>query len=163
MYTKITQVAYTLMTLSEAKAHLNIDVGFTVDDDLITGLISTTDELVQKHLNKMLSSGTVELESDKYSPVIQLPWGNAVSVESVFIDEVETTEFTFSTITQKVKITPCYSKVVINYTVTAPTIPLSAVHGGKMLLTSLYTHRGDEMDLPLVARQILSGSRYYGI
>ena len=41
------------MTTTEAKDHLRLDAGFTVDDAYIGTLIPLVSELVQNHTNKM--------------------------------------------------------------------------------------------------------------
>ena len=164
MFTSITQDAYALMTLDEAKAHLRLDTGFTVDDSYINTLIPLVGELVQNHTNKMLSSGTVALESDEYQCSFFLPWGNVSSVTEVRLDGTATTDYEFSTITQKIMVNPSYSKIEVDYVVTVDDIPPAAIHGGKLLLSALYVDRGDsDMIHNEIARKVLSGAKYYGI
>lgn len=105
----------TIITLDEAKRQCRLLPSFTLDDDDLNHLIAACTELAQVYTHRLLTPGTVVAESDEYHPVIQLPWGNVSAITEVLLDGVAYTDYTFSAVTQKLKVGKTYSNIKITY------------------------------------------------
>jgi hypothetical protein len=170
MYTVINSQAdlSTLVTLAEAKRQCRVDPSFTLDDDELTDFSLICTELAQTYTNRLLTVGSVSIEVEDNSTVIQLPWGNVTTIDEVLLDDDVTTEFTFSPITQKLKITASatYSNVKVTYTAGYTTLPVKVKQGILVMISTMYNHREDVAtgttveELPLTSRRLLDTVKY---
>jgi len=121
-FSRTLTAAYTGITLSEVKDWLMIDTAVTDDDVLLTALIDQVVSLVESYLNTTIGTYDCKLEfwGKDYIELIRQPVIGTISGISVTDpdgDDVDYTEkgylYTFTTTIDG----------VINYTVTATTIP----------------------------------------
>lgn len=156
-----------LVTLDEAKRQCRLLPSFTLDDDDLNHLIAACTELAQVYTHRLLTVGTVVAESDEYRPVIQLPWGNATTITEVLLDDVEYTDYTFSTVTQKLKIPTTYSNIKITYEAGYATLPVRVKQGILMMISTWYNNREDYVTgmtldtIPLSSLKALDSVRYW--
>jgi hypothetical protein len=88
--------------ITEAKLWLKVD--FSTDDALITSLITRVRNRIEEFTGLSLVASTIKaysLIADLVDSEIQLPYPEHLSIESVKIDDVETTDFTEIGLTQK--------------------------------------------------------------
>lgn len=69
------------VTLAEAKAFLVIDAGYTEDDTLLTALIKSARQLLEKYTNLSFGEKTLKAFTDKY--FLDLPYGPIIEVTGV--------------------------------------------------------------------------------
>lgn len=159
----------TLISLDEAKRQCRLMPTFTLDDDDLYHLIDTCTNLAQVYTKRLLSPGTVIAESDEYRTLIQLPWGRATSITSVVLDGVESTDYTFSTITQVLRVTKRYSNIVITYEAGYDVLPSNIKHGILMMISTWYNNREDYVQgmtlekIPMSSLRILDSVRYFSV
>lgn len=173
MYTVINSQAdlSTLVTLAEAKRQCRIDPSFTLDDDDLTNIALVCTELAQSYTKRLLTVGSVTIEVEENATTIQLPWGNATTIDEVLLDDTATTDFTFSPITQKLKITSgvVFSNVKVTYTAGYSVLPVKVKQGILVMISTMYNHREDVAtgttveELPLTARRLLDSVKYYEV
>lgn len=159
----------TLISLDEAKRQCRLMPTFTLDDDDLYHLIDTCTNLAQVYTKRLLSPGTVIAESDEYRTLIQLPWSRATSITSVVLDGVESTDYTFSTITQVLRVTKRYSNIVITYEAGYDVLPSNIKHGILMMISTWYNNREDYVQgmtlekIPMSSLRILDSVRYFSV
>ncbi len=173
MYTQIdSQDPFTgVVTLDEAKRQCRLTTSFTMDDDDLTALIEVCCSLAQSYTKRLLTPGVVTAEMDQYRSSWTLPFGGATSITSVLLDDVEYTDFTFSTVTQRLKINQSYSNIKVTYECgyADGEIPTSAKHGILMMISTLYNNRDDFISglsidqVPLSSLNLLNSIRYYHV
>lgn len=173
MYTVINNQAdlSTLVTLAEAKRQCRLDPSFTLDDDELTDMTLVCTELAQSYTKRLLTVGSVSVEVEENKSVIQLPWGNVTTIDEVLLDDTATTAFTFSPITQKLKITSgvAFSNIKVTYTAGYTTLPMKAKQGILVMISTMYNNREDVAtgttveELPLTARRLLDSIKYYEV
>ena len=156
-----------LVTLDEAKRQCRRLPSYTLDDDTFTHLIATCTELAQVYTHRLLTVGTIVAESDEYRPVIQLPWGNVTTITEVLLDDVVYTDYTFSTVTQKLKIPSSYSNIKITYEAGYDELPVRVKQGILMMISTWYNNREDYVTgmtidtIPLSSLKALDSVRYW--
>lgn len=158
-----------LITLNEAKRQCRIMPTNTLDDDDLNHLISACSELAQVYTHRLLTPGIVNMESDEYSPVVQLPWGEATTIQQVLLDDVETEDYTFSTVTQKLKINTNYSNIKVTYDAGYINLPARVKQGILMMISTWYNNREDYVEgmtvqtIPLSCIRALDSVRLYNV
>ena len=141
---------------------------FTLDDDYLTSLITTCSELAQTYTNRLLTLGSVSGESDEYKPVVQLPWGGANAITELKLDGVTTTDFTFSPITQKLKLYTFYRNMQVTYSCGYDVLPAKVKHAILIMISTFYNNRDDYITgmtvekMPTTSQSLLNSVRYYG-
>lgn len=142
-----------ILTLEETKNWLKVT--YTVDNDLITSLITQSRELVENYINQSLVLTTLEVWSSPRS-ILTLPYGPIISIISVTttggtaIDyEYDGFEIIFepNVWTPTTPEAPLYVNTITTYTAGYTTIPA----GLKMVLfeiiSYIYENRGDSSGL----------------
>lgn len=146
----VTPTATEPVTLSEAKAQLRIEDGFTLDDDYIDALISAARDRVESYCSQYFSSPSIQvLYEGQYPVVLDLPYPNmtVTSIEYTDVDKLLTpinpTSYTVDALNQKV-----YFDTVnpsINYRIDADMSPPAALDSVKqailIIVTDLYELR----------------------
>lgn len=156
-----------LVTLSEAKAQCRLMDSFVMDDTYIEGLISLCGSLAQTYTHRLLSPGVIQLENDDYMSKFILPWGNVSSINSVFIDDVETEDYSFSSTTGTIKVTSGYENIKVNYNAGYSELPVKVKQGILMLISTMYVNRVDFVtgvsvnNLPVQSTVLLDSVRDY--
>lgn len=120
-----------LITLSEAKAWLNVNETFTADDTLIQGCIDSAEQWVSKYTNHVL--GQSELVISKYTEIYDYP---------VVVDSA-TGDYNLETCSLKTVVCP---ERGVDVTVTVgysdlSDVPAPLVTGAKKFITYLYENR----------------------
>lgn len=174
MYTKILSQTDTgsIVTLAQAKANLNIDDSFTVDDDLIQDIIDVSTELAQTYTYKLITTGQVKLELDGCVSWINLPWGNVSEVLEVRIDNEITDDYTFSDVTQKLKLgstVRSYANLQVTYNCGYTETPKAIKRGILIMVNTFYTNResfilGYNVNaIPLSAQRVLDAVKNWKV
>ena len=174
MYTKINSQASLddVITLSEAKRQCRLMDSFTLDDDELNMLRIACTELAQTYLHRLLSIGSVTLEKEEYVKWVQLPYGDATTIAEVLVDDVVTTDYTFSDVTQKVKlgdnvISTNFSNIKITYSCGMSEVPMRIKQGILVMISTMYNQHDDYVvgmsveQIPMNARAILHSGKYY--
>lgn len=172
MYTVISNQTdfTTIVSLDDAKRQCRL-LDFDMDDDDLTALISECSMLAQTYTNRLLTPGTVNAEADEYRSSWSLPFGNATSITSVYLDDVEYNDYEFSTTTQKLKLFKSYSNIKIEYEAgySVDNFPVQIRRGIMMLISTLYNNRDDYIsgltveNVPLDSLSILNSVRLYNV
>ena len=167
MYKKInSQLPLTLVTLAEVKAQCR--VFSTFEDDYLTSLISPYSDLAQAYTRRMLTTGEASVFLEEYCPKIQLPFGDVTAVTEVLVDDVETTDFTFNPITQKVKINVSFSEVKITFNAGFTTVPDIVKQAILIAINTTFVNRDDIVvgqsvaKLPMTSLDLLDKVKLYG-
>ena len=161
----------TLVSLAEAKRQCRIDPSFTIDDEELQSLITASAELAQNYTRKLLTPGEVTVELDEYVSEVLLPFGNATAVTEVLLDNEATTDFTFSPITQKLKLTSTigFSNLKVTYNCGYSTLPDRAKQGILVMINTMYNHREDVAtgttveSLPMASIRLLNSIKNYRV
>lgn len=162
----------TVVTLEEVKAQSRVT--FDLDDVELTSMKIGCTELAQKYLHKLLTPSHVSIELEDYEQTVILPFGNVTKIDRVFVDDVETTDYTFSDISQKLKIgdeTYRYGfsnlKVDFDCGYANGTVPTSIKRGILVMVSTMYNLREDVQlgmsvtEIPLSATRILHAEKYH--
>jgi uncharacterized phiE125 gp8 family phage protein len=138
------------VSLTEAKAHLRVDI--TDDDKLITNLIVAAREYVETYTRRALVTQTWELCLDAFpsEDYIELPLPPLESVTSVKYTDHEGTETTFSD--YEVDVDSLVGRVVLSYGESWPVVTLKASNAIKVLYVTGY---GDAEDVPQAIKQVV--------
>lgn len=173
------QVLNDVVTLDEAKAQLNIESSFDIDDDYILSLIAASTELAQSYVNRLLSVGDVTAVFEEYQSSYQLWGGDVTSVTSVtvtdslgYITVVPSDEYRFNPVTQKLAIQAQWEGIY-EYTVTyqagMTTIPKAVKQGVLYLISTQYNSREDVTigmtvaNMPITSTALLNSVKYYDL
>jgi hypothetical protein len=172
VYSKIiTQDPLTnIISLADAKKQCRVT--HTAEDDYITELVQVCSLLAQEYTRKLLSPGTVKCVVEDYQGEILLPFGNPTTITSVFLDDVETTEYDFDSITEKVIITDMstsFDKITVEFNAgyADGTIPVSTLHAIKLMISTFYNTREDNIlgmtveKFPMASLALLNKDKYY--
>lgn len=150
MYTQFVRTKpLQVITLSEAKQHLNLVDDDGSDDDLLRTLIGTVSELVESHTNRLLSQCTVTAEFDlcQMPMSIFLPYAPA-TMTSVQVDGVDI-NYTHSPIRNQITV-PVQSLTlpsVVTLTFEAgDDVPDSLKAAAKIWLSDLYEYRESKIE-----------------
>lgn len=130
------------LTLAVAKEWLRISDDPSADDDLITQLIIQSRDLIEHHLNIAMIPSTVNIEAT-YRDVLSLQFQPITSVTEVKNRDDEDLDYTFNGFAVKLD-NP--SDIVATYLCGYDELPEGLLLGWKEILSSLYEHRGDNMD-----------------
>lgn len=120
-----------LITLSEAKAWLNVDETFTADDTLIQGCIDAAEQWVSKYTNHVFGASDVVIS--KYTEIYDYP----VVVKSA------TGDYNLETCSLKTVVCPdrgAEVTVTVGYAALG-LVPAPLVAGAKKFITYLYENR----------------------
>lgn len=156
-----------VVTLDEAKKQCRVT--HTFDDDYITSLIAVAADMAQSYSGRIMTPATAVSVIEKYTPVVQLPFGDVTTVNTVEIDGSVTTDFEFEPVTQKLNVSGSYSKLKVNYDCGFVTLPVAVKHAILITISTLYNNREDFVagvtiaELPLTANNLLNTVKYYGI
>lgn len=169
MYTLIdSQEPLTLVSLEEVKRQCRLMDSFVLDDDYLTSLILVCSELAQTYTHRLLTPGSISAESDKYQPVVSLPWGGVTAINQVVLDGVVSDSYTFSHITQKLKINTSYSNIQVSYDCGFIEIPAKVKQAILFMVSTMYNNRDDYITgmtvekMPMTSQVLLNSVRYYG-
>ena len=167
MYKKInSQLPLTLVTLAEVKAQCR--VFNTFEDDYLTSLIIPYSDLAQAYTRRMLTTGEAAVFIEEYCPKIQLPFGDVTAVSEVLVDDIETTDFTFNEITQKVKINVSFSEAKITFNAGFTTVPDIVKQAILIAINTAFVNRDEivvgqtVMKLPKTSEDLLDRVKFYG-
>lgn len=167
MYKKIiSQAPLTLVTLAEVKAQCR--VFNTFEDNYLTSLITPYCELAQAYTRRMLTVGEAVVVVENYSPVIQLPFGKVTAISKVVIDGNEITDFTFNSISQKVKIKPRFKEVEITFNAGYTAVPDVVKQAILIAINTAFVNRDDVLvgqtvtKMPTTSFDLLDKVKHYG-
>lgn len=158
-----------LITLDEAKRQCRLLSSYTLDDDDLTDLIETTCDLAQTYTRRLLTPGVIALEIDEYKGDILLPYGNVTTVNEVLLDDVEDTEFEFSTVTGILKPSRTYNNIKVNYDAGYTTLPSGPKRGILMMISTMYNNRDDYVtgmtaqQMPFTSLTLLNAIKDYHV
>ncbi|WP_010662546.1 head-tail connector protein [Marinilabilia salmonicolor] len=82
------------VTVADVKKQLNIDASFTEDDSYIESLIETAEDFISGEISADVEVTTNTLTLKEVSGSVHIYEAPLISVESVKLDGVETTDFT---------------------------------------------------------------------
>ena len=164
MYKRITEQAeLSLVTVDEVKRQCR--VFHNMEDVYLGSLIIPYSDLAQSYTNRMLTAGTAEVFVEEYEPVILLPYGEVTEVTEVSVDDVETTNFTFNPITQKVTINDTFTTAKITFSAGYTTVPDVVKMAVLMMISTAYNNRDDIIvgqtiqSIPMSSRVLLDRVR----
>lgn len=167
MYKKInSQGALTLVTIDEVKAQCRVFHDF--EDDYLTSLIVPHSDLAQAYTRRMLTIGVAVIFVEEYCPVIQLPFGEVTAVTEVLIDGVDTTDYEFNEITQKIKINVKFSEVKVTFDAGYDSVPDVVKQAILVSINTAFVNRDDVvvgqtvMKLPRTSEDLLDRVKFYG-
>lgn len=168
MYTVINdQSELALVTMEEVKRQCRLMPSFTMDDGYLNSLILTCSELAQKYTKRLLTSGDISGESDHYRAVVQLPWGGVTTITELRLDGVASTDYTFSHITQKIKIGPAYANLQVDYKSKYNKSPTLIKQAVLIMISTFYSNRDDYVTgvtlerIPMTSLNLLNAVRIY--
>ena len=130
------------ITLDEAKAQLRIELDFTFDDDYLNSLISVARDRCQNYCNQFFTVQDIALVGIAVSQI--LPYPN-LTITSVEVDGVTTTEFTYDEDTQLFLLNVTGDKLKIFATTGAPAEFAGVEQGIKMIVTDMYEIRAESV------------------
>lgn len=163
-YVRNTDVS-TVVSLEKVKRGLQ--VYHDEDDVLLSELIPVAVELCEKYMKRLIGESTVTLVCDNGSPQFFLPYGDALTIESVKIDGVDSTSYSFNVVTQKFKVNTAYNEVEIVYKAGMTVLPASVERAIIYTISTIYNGGQDfttgvnVVSLPLKSSDMLEGYRYY--
>lgn len=167
MYKKINnQISLELVTLAEVKAQCRVFTTF--EDSYLTSLIIPYSDLAQAYTRRMLTTGEAVVFIEEYCPKIQLPFGEVTEVTEVLVDDVETTDFTFNEITQKVKINVSFSEAKITFNAGFTVVPDIVKQAILIAINTAFVNRDEVivgqtvMKLPTTSLDLLDRVKFYG-
>jgi hypothetical protein len=137
------------------------------DDDEIESLIPVAIDLSEKYMKRLIGSSTVTVALDTGESPFFMPYGNVTTIESVEIDGVESTGYTFNMHTQRFTINVPYKDIVIVCKAGLLNIPAAIDRAVKFTVSTLYNSGQDfttgvtVVSLPLKSSDMLEGYRYY--
>lgn len=156
-----------VVTLLEAKRQCRVTHEF--EDDYIQSLIPVACEMAQSYSRRMLTRGSVVSVVEQYQPQILLPFGNVTEVTELLLDGVESTEFEFDEVTQKLTINTTFSKAKFTYLCGYDTAPTAVKQAIMIMISNLYNNRQDYVagltvaKMPITSMSLLDTVKYYGI
>ena len=114
---RITGPAVLALPVADAKAHMNIDSTFTIDDDLIESYIMADIDYCEKYMVRKLINQTWKLWLDFFpsSNAIIMPFGNLTSVTSIKYTDTNDDQTTFSTDNYSVDTNSVPGRIVLNF------------------------------------------------
>lgn len=131
----------TVVTLAEAKAQCRVT--HTFDDAYITSLIAVSLELAQTYTRKLLTPGNVTVVVDDGRSEILVPFGGVASITTVKLDDVESTDYTFDPVMQKLTPTVPYVKAEVTFDCGYTVMPATVKHAVLMMISTFYNQRDD--------------------
>jgi len=157
MPVEITPVpGYQLITLDEAKDHLNIELGYTEKDADIQGKVYGAVSIASDYLNRAIVNATFVQTQDNFCSVTVRDWRDAVltSVKIKYDGEVEFTDLPADSYTQLYKggfgpgvMFKDLPEVYELRTEFALTVPYSVKSAALLILADLYEYREDRGDV----------------
>lgn len=167
MYSKIIkQAELSLVTLEDVKDQCRVFVD--VEDKFLESLIIPYADLAQSYTGRMLTLGNAVVVVEEYCPKVQLPFGEVTEVTGVLVDGVVTDEFTFNTITQKVKINVPFSEAQITFNCGYEKVPLVVRQAILIAINTAFENRGDIVigqtvaKMPTTSLDLLDRVKFYG-
>lgn len=158
------------VSLEEAKAHLNITLGWTEDDDYIKSLLYVATKKAEQFLRRRLITQTWYAYYDAWPDenYFVLPFGQLQSVTSVKYTETDTTQNTWSATEYNADTDADPGRVILEYDYVWPTetlhpqnpiviefvcgygdtgadVEVNIKHAIKIIIDDLYNNRGDNL------------------
>lgn len=173
MYSKINTQgdALSVVSLQEAKAQLNIMSSNTMDDGYITSLIYACVDLAQKYTRRQFTQSNVTLVARDYYPVIPLHYGEASTITSLVLDDVDITadtdKYELDVISEKLHVNVPFNKLQVSYDCGYVRTPPVIKQGVLVMITSMYEQRSDYVvgmsveTVSTTATDILRSVKYY--
>ena len=134
-YTGIKQYIRTVATVAVDTCAFSTNIvtssPVSIEDDYLTGLITSARRIIEKHTNKRLITQTWELALDSFpsASCIELPYAPLQSVTSVKYYDTDSTEATFSSDDYEVDTYREPGQIVLGYSETWPSTTLRTVNG----------------------------------
>jgi len=167
MYKKIiSQSPLSIVTLDEVKAQCR--VFNTFEDNYLTSLIVPYSDLAQSYTRRMLTDGSAVIVVESYCPVIQLPFGEVTEVTEVLLDGIASTNFTFNTITQKIKIDTKFTDAQITFNAGYTNVPDIVKQAILVSINTAFVNRDDVVvgqtvtKMPMTSLDLLDRVKLYG-
>lgn len=153
-----------LITLAEAKTHLNLSSS-TASDTELQVFVDVACELVQAYADRTWDVGSATQTFDGGGDTFLLASSPITAITSVTVDGTATTNYTASLTAGVVWTTVCTREarqnVVIVYAVGAATPPKAAAQAARETLRHLWqTQRGTTVRQPLIGDEYPSGDGY---
>lgn len=130
------------LTLEEVKAHLNIDTGFTADDDKITKFMKACRQKIEDTRDISLVSKTVEAVIKNERGGQLLPYGRVSTITGAVDDQGDAIDSNDYEVLDDSLLTK-FDYIKITYT-TTPKVTESLIQDLLELIAYHYEHRGDE-------------------
>lgn len=134
-YTGIKQYIRTVATVAVDTCAFSTNVvtssPVSIEDNYLTGLITSARRIIEKHTNKRLITQTWELALDSFpsASCIELPYAPLQTVTSVKYFETDSSENTFSSDDYEVDTYREPGQIVLGYSETWPSTTLRTVNG----------------------------------
>ena len=156
-------VATEPVLLADAKLYMKVESSDTVDDDLITAMITAARRMVESYTGmNMVAREVVAIINNKNGGVY-LPYGPIGTITSIKdYDDTELTTDQYKVIGSQFKQIdwPCYEYLKVTYTGGYTTCPAELVNAIKAQVLFLYENRGDAtVDLSPAVALILNPLR----
>ena len=167
MYKKIiSQSSLSIVTLDEVTDQCRVFNAF--EDNYLTSLIIPYSDLAQSYTRRMLTPGQAVVFVEAYRPVIQLPFGEVTEITELMLDDVVSTDFTFNTITQKVKINKPFTEAQITFNAGYLSVPDIVKHAILVAINTAFVNRDDIVvgqtvtKMPMTSLDLLDRVKLYG-
>lgn len=171
IYTKVTrsETIDSVISLADVKRALNILD--TYEDDEVQSLIYVAFGMAEKYCHRLFTPCTVVAERTDGVKKFFIPYGHNVSISRVLVDGTETSDYSFSEVSEKftLETTGNYKTLIIEYTCGFTELPHAIDRGVKYLVSTLrssgqdFTVGMDVSEMPLRAVHILDAEKHHAI
>lgn len=147
-----------LITLDEVKRHCRVFNDF--ENSYLQSLIPVYIDMAQSYTGRMLTTGSAAVVVSDCKEVL-LPYGEVTSVTTVLLDGIESTNFTFDDVTQKVTIHEPYDSARIEFVAGYAALPDVVKHAVLVMVSTAYNVREDIVvgqtpnEMPRTSRDLL--------
>lgn len=169
IYTKVTRTGIVddVITLTDVKRAINVLDNY--EDDEIQSIIYVAFDMAEKYCHRIFTTASVVAERTDGVKSFFIPYGHNVNITRVLVDGTETTEYSFSEVSEKftLETTLGYETLVVEYTCGYTEIPHAVDRGIKYLVANIRSSGQDFVagmsveEMPLRAVHILDGEKHH--
>ena len=156
-----------VILLEDVKRALNI---LDADDDAeVQDIIYAAFLLAEAYCDRCFSTCDVIAERDDNNRCFYIPFGENVTITSFKIDNVESTNYEFSNVSEKIIVNQGYTKLVIEYSCGFTELPKAIDRAIKYLVSTIFNSGQDFVagldvnELPLRATSMLDTEKHHVI